>query len=133
MRDTREYLFPSDFPAIQRIGVKILQVNLGYLCNLSCSHCHVNAGPTRTELMTRETIDLVLSVLDRYAIHTLDLTGGAPELNPHFKYLVRETRKRGIHVIDRCNLTVLLESGQEDLAQLEKIQQEILAKLEKGE
>ena len=116
MRDTRPLLLHSDFPPVHRASLETLQVNLGYLCNLSCVHCHVNAGPHRTEQMDRETIDTLLALLDRAAIHTLDLTGGAPELNPHFRYLVREARALDVHVIDRCNLTVLLEPGQEDLA-----------------
>jgi radical SAM/Cys-rich protein len=93
-----------------------LQVNLGYLCNLSCVHCHVNAGPQRTEQMDLETVDQVLALLDNHGLQTLDLTGGAPELNPHFRYLVRSARTLGVRVIDRCNLTVLREPGQEDLA-----------------
>ncbi|MFL3654323.1 MAG: arsenosugar biosynthesis radical SAM (seleno)protein ArsS [Halioglobus sp.] len=117
MRDTRPLLLHSDFPPVHRASLETLQVNLGYLCNLSCVHCHVNAGPHRTEQMDRETIDGLLALLDRASIQTLDLTGGAPELNPHFRYLVREARALGVHVIDRCNLTVLLEPGQEDLAE----------------
>jgi radical SAM/Cys-rich protein len=130
MRDTRPLLLHSDFPPVHRASLETLQVNLGYLCNLSCVHCHVNAGPHRTEQMDRETIDTLLSLLDRAAIHTLDLTGGAPELNPHFRYLVREARALDVHVIDRCNLTVLLEPGQEDLADfLAEQQVEICASL----
>ena len=117
MRDTRPLLLHSDFPPVHRASLETLQVNLGYLCNLSCVHCHVNAGPHRTEQMDRETIDGLLALLDRASIQTLDLTGGAPELNPHFRYLVSEARALGVHVIDRCNLTVLLEPGQEDLAE----------------
>ena len=117
MRDTRPLLLHSDFPAVTRGQLETLQVNLGYLCNLSCLHCHVNAGPQRTELMDRETVDAVLALLDRADLKTLDLTGGAPELNPHFRYLVREARALGVHVIDRCNLTVLMEPGQEDLGE----------------
>lgn len=117
MQDTRPLLLESDFPALSRGTLDTLQVNLGYLCNLSCVHCHVNAGPNRTELMDLETINQVLALIDRAGIGTLDLTGGAPELNPHFRYLVTEARRRGVHVIDRCNLTVLFEPGQEDLAQ----------------
>jgi len=116
MRDTRPLLLHSDFPPVLRGKVETLQVNLGYLCNLSCVHCHVNAGPQRTELMARDTVDQVLEVLDTAGLRTLDLTGGAPELNPHFRYLVRAARRLGVRVIDRCNLTVLLEPGQEDLA-----------------
>jgi radical SAM/Cys-rich protein len=107
----------TDFPPVQRGQLKTLQVNLGYLCNLSCVHCHVNAGPTRTELMDKATIDLVLEVLRSSGASELDLTGGAPELNPHFRYLVTQARAMGVNVIDRCNLTVLFEPGQEDLAQ----------------
>ena len=130
MRDTRPLLLHSDFPPVHRASLETLQVNLGYLCNLSCVHCHVNAGPHRTEKMDRETIDALLALLDRAAIHTLDLTGGAPELNPHFRYLVREARALDVHVIDRCNLTVLLEPGQEDLADfLAEQQVEICASL----
>jgi radical SAM/Cys-rich protein len=117
MRDTRPLLLRSDFPPVRRAPLETLQVNLGYRCNQSCQHCHVNAGPARTELMDRETVDCVLAVLDKTGLRTLDLTGGAPELNPHFRDLVREARALGVHVIDRCNLTVLLEPGQEDLAQ----------------
>jgi radical SAM/Cys-rich protein len=117
MRDTRPLLLESDFPPVQRAALEALQVNLGYLCNLSCVHCHVNAGPDRTELMDRETVDQVLTVLDAAKVNTLDLTGGAPELNPHFRYMVAEARKLGVRVIDRSNLTVLLEPGQEDLAE----------------
>jgi radical SAM/Cys-rich protein len=130
MRDTRPLLLHSDFPPVHRASLETLQVNLGYLCNLSCVHCHVNAGPHRTEQMDRETIDVLLALLDRAAIHTLDLTGGAPELNPHFRYLVRQARALGVHVIDRCNLTILLEPGQEDLGDfLAEQQVEICASL----
>ncbi|MBE9537757.1 MAG: arsenosugar biosynthesis radical SAM protein ArsS, partial [Proteobacteria bacterium] len=117
MMDTRPLLLETDFPSIARGQVEILQVNLGYLCNLSCVHCHVNAGPTRTELMTLENIDQVLALLQRSEIKTLDLTGGAPEMNPHFRYLVSAARALGVHVIDRCNLTILFEPGQEGLAE----------------
>ncbi len=113
MQDTRPLLLPTDFPPIRREGVRCLQVNLGYRCNLSCTHCHVNAGPTRSELMDREAVDLVLDVLASGNIESLDLTGGAPEMNPHFRYLVSHARKRNIKVIDRCNLTILLEPGFE--------------------
>ncbi len=130
MLDTRPLLLHSDFPPIRRAALDTLQVNLGYLCNLSCMHCHVNAGPTRTEQMDRETVDQVLALLGSAAIHTLDLTGGAPELNPHFRYLVSAARAQGVRVIDRCNLTVLLEPGQEGLAEfLAEQQVEISASL----
>ena len=116
MMDTRPLLLQSDFPPIKRGTVDVLQVNLGYLCNLSCVHCHVNAGPTRTELMSLENVNEVLALLRRGDIKTLDLTGGAPEMNPHFRYLVSRARELGVHVIDRCNLTILFEPGQEGLA-----------------
>lgn len=116
MQDTRPLLLASDFPAIRRDRLETLQVNLGYRCNMSCVHCHVNAGPGRSELMDAANIDEVLALLQRLALKVLDVTGGAPELNPHFRYLVREARALGVRVIDRCNLTVLLEPGQESLA-----------------
>lgn len=117
MHDTLPLLKNTDFPAITRNKLEILQVNLGYLCNLSCTHCHVNASPKRTELMDRETIDQILGFIDLHNIHTLDLTGGAPEMNPHFKYLVRCAADKGVKVIDRCNLTILLEPDYTDMAQ----------------
>jgi radical SAM/Cys-rich protein len=91
-------------------------VNVGYVCNQSCLHCHVNAGPTRTESMTRETADQVLAYLAASAAGTLDITGGAPEINPQFRHLVRSAHALGARVIDRCNLTILFEPGHEDLA-----------------
>jgi radical SAM/Cys-rich protein len=106
----------SDFPAIRRGRLETLQVNLGYTCNQSCVHCHVNAGPTRTEQMTRDTMETVLRYLAASGAATLDVTGGAPELNPHFRELVRRARALGARVIDRCNLTILEEPGHEDLA-----------------
>ena len=117
MHATLPLLKATDFPAIRRRAVETMQVNLGYTCNQTCVHCHVNAGPNRTEQMDRATIDLVLDVLVAKDVRTLDLTGGAPELNPHFRDLVREARGGGVHVIDRCNLTILFEPGQEDLPQ----------------
>jgi len=116
MHDTKPHLLNSDFPAISRKPLAVLQVNLGYLCNLSCVHCHVNAGPKRTEMMSRETIEQVLVLAEAANIHTLDLTGGAPEMHPDFRYLVRAARDRGIEVIDRCNLTILEEPEYADLA-----------------
>jgi len=130
MQDTRPLLLHSDFPPVIRGKLDTLQVNLGYLCNLSCVHCHVNAGPTRTELMDEQTIEQVLALLSGAGIHTLDLTGGAPELNPRFRYLVSAARALGVMVIDRCNLTVLFEPGQEDLAEFLAAEQvEITASL----
>ena len=104
------------FPSIQRGQLTTLQVNLGYRCNQACSHCNVNAGPTRTESMDRATLALVPKVLKARGITCLDLTGGAPELHPHFRELVAEARAMGVAVIDRCNLTILSEPGQEGLA-----------------
>jgi radical SAM/Cys-rich protein len=117
MRDTKPLLMVSNFPALTRESLEILQVNLGYTCNLSCTHCHVNAGPKRTEQMDKTNIDLVIDILKQHTVTTLDLTGGAPELMPHFRYLVKAARELGVTVIDRCNLTILNEPGQEDLAQ----------------
>ncbi len=104
------------FPALRRGRLETLQANLGYKCNQSCVHCHVNAGPTRTEMMSQEILADVLSFLAVSSVRTLDITGGAPELHPRFRDLVARARELGVHVIDRCNLTVLLEPGQEDLA-----------------
>lgn len=115
MQDTKPLLIETDFPAIRRGALDTLQVNLGYLCNLSCTHCHVNAGPTRTELMDMATINLVLEFLQKRDIKTLDMTGGSPEMNPHFKYLVKAARALGVTVMDRCNPTILGEPGYEDL------------------
>ena len=117
MHATLPLLEVSDFPAIRRERLEALQVNLGYKCNQTCVHCHVNAGPTRTEEMDRETVHTVLRYLEASGVGTLDITGGAPELNPHFRELVAGARALGAHVIDRCNLTVLEEPGQDDLAE----------------
>jgi radical SAM/Cys-rich protein len=117
MRSTQALLVDTDFPSLHRECLQTLQVNLGYLCNLQCQHCHVNAGPKRREVMSREVVDVVLHYLDRWSVPVLDLTGGAPELNPHFRYLVDAARTFGTRVIDRCNLTVLEESGQETTAE----------------
>ncbi len=116
MLDTRPLLLNTDFPPLTRAALQTLQVNLGYLCNLSCTHCHVNAGPKRRELMDRDVADLVLEFIRRKNIRILDLTGGAPEMNPHFRYLVTQARAMDVEVIDRCNLLILLEPGYEDLA-----------------
>jgi len=100
---------------LRAAGIRVLQVNVGKLCNQTCRHCHVDAGPDRREVMSRETIDLCLDVLRRTDIGTLDITGGAPEMNPHFRHLVQSATALGRHVIDRCNLTILLTHGHEDL------------------
>jgi radical SAM/Cys-rich protein len=117
MHATLPLLKQTDFPALRRRKTETLQVNLGYLCNQSCQHCHVNAGPTRTEMMDRATVDLVLDVLRKGVIGALDLTGGAPEMNVHFRYLVTEARALGVRVTDRCNLTILDEPGYEGMAE----------------
>ncbi|MFT4561038.1 MAG: radical SAM/Cys-rich protein [Gammaproteobacteria bacterium] len=109
--------FEHDFPPIRRATLETLQVNLGYRCNQACTHCHVDAGPNRTEEMSLETIDLVLKFAASRRIRTLDLTGGAPELNPHFRTIVSAARGLQLTVIDRCNLTILEEPGQQGLAQ----------------
>jgi radical SAM/Cys-rich protein len=116
MRDTWPLLADIAFPPLRRGRLDTLQVNVGYRCNQSCVHCHVNAGPSRTEEMSSDVVDVVLAFLERRCIATLDITGGAPELNPHFRRLVASARSRGVHVMDRCNLTILDVAGQEDLA-----------------
>ena len=130
MHDCKPRLLNSDFPAIFRRSLDILQLNLGYLCNLSCVHCHVNAGPKRTEMMSRETIEQILALAEATNIHTLDLTGGAPEMHTDFRYLVKTARDKGMTVIDRCNLTILEAPGHEDLADFLAAQQvQIVASL----
>jgi len=116
MYSTRDQLIASDFPAISRREIDCLQVNLGYTCNLSCTHCHVNAGPNRKEQMGLQTIEQILEVIRRKKIKTLDLTGGAPEMNPHFSYLVEQATNLDVEVVDRCNLTILEEPGFEWLS-----------------
>ena len=117
MHATLHLLARTDFPALTRRPVETLQLNLGYRCNQSCLHCHVNAGPKRTEEMTAETIAAVIDFIAASpGITTIDLTGGAPELNPQFRRLVIAARARGLRVIDRCNLTILEEPGFEDMA-----------------
>ena len=116
MHATLPLLARTDFPPLRRAALHTLQVNLGYKCNQSCLHCHVNAGPQRTEMMDADTAALVLQVLRVRHVATLDLTGGAPELNPHFRDLVRGARALGVTTIDRCNLSILSEPGQQDLA-----------------
>ncbi|HYC36795.1 MAG TPA: arsenosugar biosynthesis radical SAM (seleno)protein ArsS [Usitatibacter sp.] len=115
MHATLPLLAATDFPPIRRRALETLQVNLGYVCNQTCLHCHVNAGPKRTEAMDATTAALVLRYLGASGATALDLTGGAPELNANFRTMVREARALGARVIDRCNLTVLFEPGQADL------------------
>jgi radical SAM/Cys-rich protein len=117
MRDTLPLLDKIPFPTISRDKLDTLQINVGYRCNQSCFHCHVNAGPNRTEEMSGEIADVVLDFLKRRGVAMLDITGGAPELNPHFRRLARGARAQGVKVMDRCNLTILEQPGQEDLAE----------------
>jgi len=130
MLATLPLLQETDFPTIQRAQLETLQVNLGYLCNQTCQHCHVDAGPKRKEQMEIDTVDQLIAFLHKSNIKTLDLTGGAPEMNENFRYLVKAARKLGVDVIDRCNLTILNEPGQEDLAEfLAANQVEVVASL----
>jgi radical SAM/Cys-rich protein len=130
MLATLPLLEHSDFPPIERGRLTTLQVNLGYRCNQQCLHCHVNAGPRRRENMVQDTVAQVIAYLRGADLETVDITGGAPELNPHFHDLVRAARGMGMRVIDRCNLTILLEPGQEDLGQfLAREQVEIIASM----
>jgi len=130
MLDSKPLLFPTDFPPIRRRRATTLQVNLGYRCNQSCVHCHVNAGPSRTEAMDEGTLADVVAYLEQGGTEVLDITGGAPELNPVFRPLVEAARGLGVHVMDRCNLTIMEEPGQDDLAAFLAAQQvEIIASL----
>jgi radical SAM/Cys-rich protein len=124
--------------AVERAGqgplspraIEILQINVGKLCNQTCRHCHVDAGPDRREVMTRATMQLCLDALERAAIPTVDITGGAPELNPDFRWLVTQCRARGRHVMDRCNLTVLEIPAHHDLPEfLARHQVEVVCSL----
>ncbi len=116
MHATLPLLQTSDFPRLRRRTLETLQVNLGYRCNQACLHCHVNAGPTRTEMMDADTLALIPRALAARRLNTLDLTGGAPELHTGFRTVVMAATALGVKVIDRCNLTILFEPGQEDLA-----------------
>ncbi|MGD9855035.1 MAG: arsenosugar biosynthesis radical SAM (seleno)protein ArsS [Planctomycetaceae bacterium] len=125
-----EVLSRHRLPLLQACGIEVLQVNVGKVCNQTCAHCHVDAGPDRREAMNRETVDACLRVLADCDIPTLDITGGAPEMNPHFRRLVTEARKLGRRAIDRCNLTILLAPGFDDLPEfLAEHQVEIVASL----
>src|SRR6202035_2843915 len=117
MHATLPLLQNTDFPSLKRRALSTLQVNVGYRCNQSCVHCHVNAGPNRSEEMSGEIVDVVLAFLERRRVSTLDITGGAPELNANFRRLVTAARAMDVRVMDRCNLTILEVPGQEDLAQ----------------
>jgi len=117
MLDTLPELQKISFPPLQRDGLLTLQVNMGYRCNQQCVHCHVAAGPKRTEVMSADTVDRVIDAMHRVQLQTVDLTGGAPELNGEFRRLIEAARALDLHIIDRCNLSILMEKGQEDLAQ----------------
>ncbi len=115
---------------LRHTRTQVLQINVGKKCNQACVHCHVNAGPARREMMTRETMQRVLHWLAGTDIPIVDITGGAPELNPHFRFLVEEVRAQNRRVMDRCNLTILWENGQENLAEfLARHEVEIVASL----
>lgn len=130
MHDTKPHLLNSEFPALSRGTLDTLQLNLGYTCNQSCKHCHVNAGPNRTEQMSLDTINDILKFIKKYNIQKLDLTGGAPEMNPHFRYLVSTASELGVQIIDRCNLTILNLDEYQDLAEfLAEYKVEIVASL----
>jgi radical SAM/Cys-rich protein len=130
MHATLPLLQNTDFPSLERRALKTLQVNLGYRCNQTCVHCHVNAGPTRREMMDEGTCDLVIQVLRECRIGALDITGGAPELHPAFRTLVKAAAQLGVKVMDRCNLTILFEPGQEGLADFLATQRvEVIASL----
>ncbi len=130
MHQTLHLMKSRGFPHIRRKALDTLQVNLGYKCNQACFHCHVNASPDRTEMMSTETIDDVIGFMRASKVTTLDLTGGAPEMNDHFRRLVVAARQTQVRVIDRCNLTILSEPGFEDLAQfLAEQQVEVSASL----
>ncbi|MEN8129443.1 MAG: arsenosugar biosynthesis radical SAM (seleno)protein ArsS [Pseudomonadota bacterium] len=120
----------TNFPMLQRLKLKTLQINVGYRCNQACLHCHVNAGPKRKEMMDSDTAETVLDFLRYSSAQALDITGGAPELNPHFRRLVTGTRAQNKHIIDRCNLTILEQPGQQDLGEfLAENQVEIVASM----
>ena len=117
MHQTLHLMKSRGFPHLRRNALETLQVNLGYKCNQACFHCHVNASPDRKEMMSSDTIDEVIAFLNAAKVTTLDLTGGAPELNENFRRLVTSARAMNVRVIDRCNLTILGEPGQEDTAE----------------
>ena len=130
MKDVWPLLESTDFPTIRRERLETLQMNLGYLCNLSCVHCHVAAGPKRTELMDQPTMALALEVARRFECAQLDLTGGSPEMNPHFRWLVEQARKQGMHIMDRLNPTIMEEPGYEWIGEfLASHQVEVIASL----
>jgi radical SAM/Cys-rich protein len=112
------HLAAAGLAPLRATGIEVLQLNLGRVCNQTCVHCHVDAGPDRRESMSRATADLALDVLARTVIPTVDITGGAPEMCPQFEHLVRGARALGRHVMDRCNLTILLAPRYAHLPEL---------------
>ena len=109
------YFMKTAFPSIKKEFIDTLQINIGYKCNQACKHCHVNSSPSRTEMMSEEILNLIPKIIKKFNIKTLDITGGAPEMNPNFKKLVLSLKNQNINIIDRCNLTIFFEKGYEDL------------------
>ena len=109
------YFMKTAFPNIKKEFIDTLQINIGYKCNQACKHCHVNSSPSRTEMMSEEILDLIPKIIKKFKIKNLDITGGAPEMNPNFKKLVISLKNQNINIIDRCNLTIFFEKGYEDL------------------
>jgi len=105
----------TKFPYIKKEPIDTLQINIGYKCNQACKHCHVNSSPSRTEMMSEEVLNLIPMIIKKFNIKTLDITGGAPEMNPNFKNLILSLKNQNINIIDRCNLTIFFEKGYEEL------------------
>ena len=130
MKPFEQALADSGLAPLRANGIRVFQINVGKFCNQTCGHCHVDAGPNRKEIMTPETAELCMAALRKTAIPTVDITGGAPELNPNFRWLVEQSRDLGRHVIDRCNLTVLLLPSQSGTAEfLAERQVEVICSL----
>src|SRR3569623_3473712 len=130
MLTTLPLLENTRFPPLRRGKLETLQINVGNRCNQQCQHCHVNAGPRRTEMMERDTVEHIIAIMGAAEVATVDIPGGAPELHPPFRTIVSAARAQHRHVIDRCNLTVLAEPGQEDLGEFLAAQRvEIIASL----
>jgi len=109
------YFMKTSFPNIKKESIDTLQINIGYKCNQACKHCHVNSSPSRTEMMSERILDLIPKIVKKFNIKTLDITGGAPEMNPNFKKLILSLKNQDINIIDRCNLTIFFEKGYEYL------------------
>ena len=110
-----KYAMKTTFPKIKKESIDTLQINIGYKCNQACKHCHVNSSPSRTEMMSEKILDLIPKIINKFNIKTLDITGGAPEMNPNFKKLILSLKNQNINIIDRCNLTIFFEKGYGDL------------------